>query len=94
MLYSVVGGSWLGCRDCQPWERYFSSWAQAPNLHKVISVLGKRRLFKYCLHATLVLKEVTLESEKEYGIDIYTNKNLHSSALKLEALGQYQLLLI
>ena len=35
-------GSWLGCRDCQPWEWYFSSWAQAPNLHKVMQLLTQR----------------------------------------------------
>ena len=36
---AVCGGSWLGCRDCQPGERYFSPGALAPNLHKAMQLL-------------------------------------------------------
>ena len=36
---AVCGGSWLGCRDCQPGEWYFSSGALAPNLHKAMQLL-------------------------------------------------------
>ena len=34
-----VSRQWLGCEDYQPWERYFSSGALAPNLHKVMQLL-------------------------------------------------------
>ena len=36
---AVCGASWLGYGDCQPWERYFSSGALAPNLHKVMLLI-------------------------------------------------------
>ena len=46
-VWAVCGGSWLVCGDCQPWERYFSSGALAPNLHKAMQLLTVQKLNVY-----------------------------------------------
>ena len=92
-LHAWHGGSWLGCRDCQPWECYSVQWladwlpveALGHPRHPTSIIIETSLLF-LCKYVLISMRTASLTREKQGGFSSKQGQHqphFHSKARQL-----------